>query len=285
VDKYNIIVFYGGNEAFNFYNTRRGSVSMTTTDDTAHVVGLIDYRWPERSAQRIQAALSSAAEQLGHPEIQGTGVITYGFSEGVDDSDISVLQPPLGVGRFLASIFLSEIDEDHYCPLAALDNVPHLLIASGMPDTYSTLTGPVEDVHGVTHDALVRGLATNQGAPLTMIDNAGYGHGQNPDNPFIGVWLDDVLSQRLPATVVSGTVNLPSWRDRPSWVGTYNMTSTEIAPWGHGAGKKGVRLTDAVVSARTSYTDPRPFTWLPSQRTAEIWLSYATTGAEPKAAK
>jgi len=281
VDKYNIIVFNGGNEAFNFFSTRKGPVSLTTADDEGHAVGLMDYRWPRPGARRVQAALSAAARQLGHPEIQGAGLITYGFSEGVDDTDITVVQPPLGVGRLLASIYLSEIDEDRYCPLEALDNVPHLYISSGMPDIYSTLTGTVENIHWVTYDALARGLATNQGAPLTMIDNAGYGHGQNPDNPFVGAWLDDVLSQRLPAPTVSGTVNLPSWRNRSAWAGTYDITLTGSAPWGRGTGKKGVRLVDDAVAAKTTYADPRPFIWLPSRKTAMMWLSYAISGRMP----
>jgi hypothetical protein len=39
-----------------------------------------------------------------------------------------------------------------------------------------------------------------------------------------------------------------------------------------------VQLINNLISSRSAYTDPRPFTWLPSQNTANTWLTYATTG-------
>jgi hypothetical protein len=72
-------------------------------------------------------------------------------------------------------------------------------------------------------------------------------------------------------------VFLPSWQDTSAWVGAYDWVLTNPAPWGDST-ETGVRLINDVIAAKTSYTDPRPFTWLPSQNTAKIWLTYAITG-------
>ena len=113
------------------------------------------------------------------------------------------------INRVLAVVMESEIDEDRYDPLTTMDTIPHLLLASGLQDVNSTLNMNMEDFN-VTHDVLVRGMATNQGAPLTVIDNAGSGHGGNGDNPFISIWLDSILSQRLPAILpTSSPASLP----------------------------------------------------------------------------
>jgi hypothetical protein len=216
-----------------------------------------------------------------HPEIQNTGVVLYGFSEGVDNVELTISQPILA-NRVLAVIQESELDEARYNPLITMDSVPHLFLASGLNDIYSSLNLGLEDYPKVTHDALARGLATNQGAPFTTIDNAGFGHGGNGDNPFIGKWLQDVLSQRMPSTVSvknNDPVFLPSWQNSSAWVGAYDWTLTNAAPWGDSS-ETGARLINDVIAAKTSYAGTRQFTWLPSQNTANIWLTYATTGTQ-----
>ena len=288
--KYNLILFPP--MPFNF-GTPDQPVHLTTTDDKAHPVAVVDYRWPHPSGERIQAILSAAAEMFPatHPEIRNTGVVLYGFSEGVDNTNTAVspsfdartgaVMPTPLADRVLAVVQLSEIDEDRYNPLFVMDSVPHLFLASGLPDLYSTLNMGMQDFTSLSHDVFSRGLSTNQGAPLTVIDNAGAGHGENPDHPFISIWLDSVLSQRLPAALpVSAPMNLPSWQNNAAWVGSYDVTSTRTAPWGTDR-SAGVQLIHAVISPKYSYTDPRPFTWLPSQNTARVWLDYALTGQMP----
>ncbi|MGH9823765.1 MAG: fibronectin type III domain-containing protein, partial [Blastocatellia bacterium] len=266
--KYNAISIKLG--SFNF-GTIAHPIYMGTTHDANHPLEIFDFRWPQPSAQRIKTVLANISMALSkHPEIQNTGLVFYGFSEGVDNVELTISQPTFA-NRVLAVIEESELDEARFSPLVTMDSVPHLFIASGKKDMYSSLNLGLEDYPTVTHDALARGLSTNQGAPHTTINNAGFGHGGNRDNLFISIWLDDVLSQRLPFAVSvknNDPVVLPSWQNSSAWVGAYDWRWT----WG------GVRLIDAVIAAKTSYTDPRPFTWLPSQNTAKIWLTYAITG-------
>jgi fibronectin type 3 domain-containing protein len=292
--KYNLIMFPP--LSFNF-GTSGNPIYLTTPEDTSHQVGVIDYRWPQSSAQRIQAALTSASKLFpAHPEIQNTGLVLYGFSAGVNNINLAAapaydlptaaITPSPLAHRVLAEVHLSEIDEDRWCPLACMDTAPHLYLASGLTDIFSTLNIGLEDFPAVTHDADARGLATHQGAPLTVIDNAGFGHGENPDHPFISIWLDAVLSQRLPVTLpVSAPVDLPSWQDSSSWVGTYDLTTSTRAPWGKARrwwfNGPGVRLTHTLVSPKSDDTDPRPYTWLPGRNTARAWLDYANTGKMP----
>jgi fibronectin type 3 domain-containing protein len=282
--KYNALTIQlDGFTPYNF-GTPANPIQLTTLDDTSHIVRVIDYRWPQLSAQRILALLTAAAAAVPtHPEIQDTGFVLYGASEGTCNTDMTVVQT-VGqsslVGRTLAIVQESEIDEDRYNPLATMINTPHLLLASGTgQDGNSTLNVGVGDFPAVTHDAYCRGLATNLGAPLTVINNAGFGHIQNGDNPFIAIWLDSILSQRLPFVLpTTAPVNLPSWQNCSSWVGTYDVTTSTSAPWADSSGGAGVRLINNAVSARTAYTDSRPFTWLPSQNTANSWLTYSNTG-------
>lgn len=277
--KYNAIVINCG--LFNF-GTRDHPIYLRTTDDRFHDVAVVDYRWPELSAQRIKMVLTNISMALPtHPEIQNAGVVLHGFSEGVDNVELTISQPILA-NRVLAVIQESELDEARYNPLVTMDSVPHVFLASGLKDIYSSLNLGLEDYPKVTHDALARGLATNQGAPFTTIDNAGFGHGGNSDNPFIGIWLEDILSQRMPSAVSvknNDPVFFPSWQNRSAWVGTYDWTLTNVAPWGDNS-QTGVRLINDVIAVKTSYTGTRPFTWLPSENTARIWLTYAMTGTQ-----
>ncbi len=186
---------------------------------------------------------------------------------------MAVAQPAF-VNRVLAVVNLSEIDEDRYNPLTTMDTAPHLFLASGLSDQYSTLNLSLEDFGPVTHDAYSRGMATTQGAPLTVLNNVGAGHGGNQDHPFISLWLDSVLSQRLPAVLpVSAPVNLPGWQACSSWVGTYGVTVNSAAPW-----NSGVQTTNNIIAARFAYTNSQPFTWLPSQNNASAWQAYANSG-------
>jgi fibronectin type 3 domain-containing protein len=271
--KYNAITLaLDGFTPFNFGPSSH-PVYLTTADDD-HPVAIIDYRWPELSAQRIQAALNAATLMVpSHPEIKNTGLILYGFSEGTINVNLALSQPAL-VNRVLAAVLLSEIDEDRYHPLVTMTSAPHLFLASGLKDVYSSLNLGMEDFSAVTHDAFSRGLATTQGAPLTVLNNVGARHGGNPDHPFISLWLDSVLSQRLPATLpVSAPVSLLSWQMCSSWVGYYDVTSNSAAPW-----NSGVQTINNLIAPKSLCNDPRPFTWLPGQKAAVGWLAYANTG-------
>jgi fibronectin type 3 domain-containing protein len=278
--KYNAIVLgIDGFTTFNF-GTAANPIFLNTPDDTSHLLNVLDCRWPERSALRLQAALNAAAQSVPtHPEIANTGLVMYGFSEGTDNVNLAVSQPAL-VNRVLAVINESEIDEDCYNPLATMDTAPHLFLASGLSDDNSTLNKFLTDFPNITttYDLCARGFSTNQGAPFTVLNNAGVGHGGNVDHPFISIWLDSILSQRLPATVPSSSpVSLPSWQNTPAWVGTYDLSTSTSSPWGS-SGNPGIQLINNLVASRSAYTDPRPFTWLPSQNTSQSWLTYSATG-------
>lgn len=278
--KYNALTFtMDGWDPYNF-GTLSNIINWATSDDSSHLMNVLDFRWPQQSATRLQAFLTAAAaavSQAGtaHPEIVNTGIVLDGLSEGVDNANITVVQPSL-INRVLAVVNMSEIDQDRWVPIATMDTAPHIYIASGLSDGNSSLnldlTGPV------TYDAYTRGLATNQGAPLTVLDEVGQGHLGVTDHPFISIWLDSILSQRLPATLpVSGPVNLPSWQNSSAWAGSYNVTTNSNAPWGS-SGNPGVQMVSNIISSRYAYTDPRPFTWLPSQNIANTWLAYANSG-------
>jgi fibronectin type 3 domain-containing protein len=285
VVKYNALIldFEGmAPPAYNF-GSATSPVSLSTSDDS-HPISIIDYRWPLLGAQRILAALAAAAAAIPtHPEIANTGIVIHGFSEGTDNSGMTLAQTvgstPL-VSRVLAVIAQSEIDEDHYNPLSVVDTVPYLLQATGVGgDASSQLNIPEGDFPFLTHDAFVRGLSTNQGAALTVFDNVGQAHGGVPDHPFIPIWLDSILCQRLPATLpVSVPVNLPSWRNTSAWVGTYDVTTSTSSLYSGNSGSAGVQLVNNAISSRNTYADPRPFTWLPSQNAAKAWLAYANNG-------
>ena len=297
-NKYNaLMVGIDGFTGYSFgLDSSQQNISLSTPFDTSHGICVLDYRWPVLGAQRIQAALNAVVSAVAaqfptqpHPEIANVGLVLYGFSTGEDNVNLAAAQPSL-VNRVLAVVHLSEIDEDRYNPLATLDTAPHLFLASGQGsivngqpqgDPFSNLVLGVEDFPSVTHDTEARGLATNQGAPFTVIDNAGAGHGDNADHPFVSIWLDSVLSQRLPATVpMIAPVNLPSWQNTASsWVGTYTLQSNvTTSPWGQ-SGNPGVQLINNAVTTKGAYTDSRPFTWLPSANAAQAWLTYANTGA------
>jgi fibronectin type 3 domain-containing protein len=282
--KYNAVVLgIDGFTQFNF-GTTSSPIYLQTPND-GHAVCLMDYRWPQLGAQRVQAALTAAAQATSHPEIANTGLILYGFSEGVDNTNLTVtpyyngssLVPSPLDGRVLAVVQLSELDEDVVNPISTLDTAPHLFLSSGLSDGQSSLNQGLEDIPQVTHDTLARGIATNQGGPLTVIDNAGQGHGDDQDNSFISAWLDSVLSQRTPSPSTSAAVSLPSWQNSSAWVGTYNIATSTSSPWGS-AGNAGLQLVNNLISPRSAYPDARPFTWLPSQSLANAWLAYSNTG-------
>ena len=277
-NKYNAITFSfeALSPPYNF-GTTSNLIQLPTAGD-GHVVAIVDFRWQQLSAQRIQAALTAAAQAVpSHPEIQYTGVVFHGFSEGIDDENTALAQT-LMANRALAVIDQSEIDEDHFNPLTVVDTVPSLFQASGAQDINSSLNLGLGDYSTVTHDVCARGLATNQGAPLTVLNSVDQGHGGAPDHPFNSIWLDSILSQRLPARLpTTAAVNLPSWQYSTPWAGTYNISTSSNSPWGS-SGNPGVELTNNVVSSKYAYTDSRPFTWLPSQNTAAAWLAYNVSG-------
>jgi fibronectin type 3 domain-containing protein len=280
INKYNIAVINTANYAF--VTSNNNATLLHTSDDPSHTVQVLDFRWYLLSAQRMQAALTAAAILVpAHPELQYTGVIMYGFSEGCPNVNLPLSTSAFS-SRVLAVVQLSELDEDHYAPTAVMETSPHLLLSSSYTtDQYSALNQSNPDYTGdgvaaLTYDVQGRGETTNEGAPLTIMDNVGVTHGGNPDNPFIRIWLDDVLSQRLPATVSTTTaVSLPSWQYNSAWAGTYDVSVTNNVPWGTSS-IKGIQLINDNASPRSGYVDPRPSTWLPSQNMANTWLTYST---------
>ena len=56
----------GGITQYNF-GTAANPIHLNTSDDSTHVIDVIDYRWPQLSALRIQAALTAAAGAVSGP--------------------------------------------------------------------------------------------------------------------------------------------------------------------------------------------------------------------------
>lgn len=264
----------------------------------------LDWRDPAASASRVLAVLDGASKAgalpVDHPEIRHAPLVLFGFSASsaaaarcATDPRLSNPDPSKPPQRVAAVIALDEIDIPPYIPPLS---VPHLFMsdpAAGWPkhDIYGSLLTNVEDSKPpVTHDAYARARATDQGAPLTVISMPGHTHGGNDygmnneiDYRFLRVWLEEVLKQRLPPrppTDAQGRyteVVMPDWTKRAAWRGTYDVvTGTNTSPW-----ENGERMDNVLISPAADYKDPRPFVWLPSRRCAEIWKTYAATGAMP----
>ncbi|GEM_PF-4394838 len=233
----------------------------STPDDGDHPILTLDYRWVTESARRVRAVLEQASNRFAHPEIQKCGVVFYGFSEGTENVDLVAAQPEF-IHRLLAVIHLHAIGEDRYNPVRQMVAAPHLFLSSFGSDSASPLLDGMEEMPSVTHDAYARSLATNQGAPLTVVDHVGQKHGGDPDAPFISIWLKSVLERRGPDF---------------DWLGTYDVVkNTHTPPWGDEQ-----RLVNVVIAPRAEYHDSRPSIWLPDKETAEVWKSYSTLGVMP----
>ena len=269
-------------QEFNF-GTPAHPVHLTTAWDRSHGIMPVDTRWPEQGALRLQSAFDALVRQFpDHPECARAGVVSYGFSL-LAYANSSTLSQPVWAHRILAMVDFSNY-EDHRMTLA--DSVPHLYVAASNNDKFSSLNlyipvmpadwlphweFPWTTYRPWTNDSYARSWSTVRGAPLTTINNQGAGHGDNPDNPFIAVWLADVLSQRLP---VPGTpAVLPDWTHAPGWTGCYDVLVQGTT----------VRLANLTAAPKDTNPDPRPYTWLPSRNTAQAWKDFGATGAPGKA--
>ncbi|MDD5675581.1 MAG: hypothetical protein PHC61_15530 [Chitinivibrionales bacterium] len=236
---------------------------------------LLDYRQGDKGGQRILALLTQLSKKIpSHPEIQYTGICLYGFSVTSADNGYQA-QKPILANRVVANVALHEIDNGQYLPLVS---VPHLFLSSQGTDPYSPLLTNVEGAN-FTHDTLARcRRATGLNAPLTVVAHVGQFHGGDPDANIIGLWLQDVLSLRLPAAApTTAPIVMPNWQNNSGWFGSYDVVlNTNTQPWGNEQ-----RMTNVVIAAKAAYTDPRPYIWLPNQHFAEIWKNYATTGIMP----
>jgi hypothetical protein len=245
---------------------------------------------PDANADKIIATLKAASRIFGgHPEIQYTSVVLFGFSAGsaaaartASSPILSNLDPAKPPQRVAAVIALDELDQAPYLPALS---TPHLFL-SDPGDKFSGLLTDVEDAEpSITHDAFARNRATIQGAPLTLISQAGHWHGGSDyginnkvDYKFARIWLEEVLKLRLPPKPpTDAPAVLPNWQNHSGWLGTYDIAaSANTPPWGNGE-----CLTNVVIAPRAEYRDPRPYIWLPNQFSAEVWRTYATTGSMP----
>lgn len=250
----------------------------------------LTYFDPEGNAKKILDALQAAARKIpNHPEIENLNVVLFGFSAAAAAAGRTASSPLLSnpdsrqpPQRVLAVIGVDEIDQAPYQPPAS---VPQLFL-SDPGDGYGGLLTDVEDSNPkITHDAFARDLATKAGAPLTLISQPGHWHGGSVygyrhriDFRFLRVWLEEVLKLRLPATPpLAGPALAPDWRNHAGWLGTYDVAvKTSTQPWGDSE-----RMVSVATSPRENYHDPRPFIWLPSERAADVWRTYAVTGDMP----
>ncbi|MDD5674830.1 MAG: hypothetical protein PHC61_11740 [Chitinivibrionales bacterium] len=233
---------------------------------------------PETGVARILLVLSKASVILpAHPEIQYACICFYGFSATAATVSRLSAEPNFAT-RTLAVVSLHEIDDIPWMPPVG---VPHLFLSSQGSDAFSSLTTNVEGVFtpNYTHDTLARSRqATALKAPMTVVAHVGQYHGGDKDANIISLWLQDVFSLRLPLVPPTTTMAvMPSWQNNAGWLGTYDVVlNTNTAPWGNEQ-----RMINVVTAPRASYTDPRPYIWLPNQHFADIWKAYATTGIMP----
>ncbi len=239
--------------------------------------------------QHLTAASAQGALPVAHPEIQYLPVILWGFSAGsaamagiASDSSLSNADPTKAPQRVLAVVTMDEIDSGPYLPPLG---VPHLYVSDPHSDQYGSLLSH-EASSSLTNSDFARNRATTQGAPLSVVTQAGHFHGGytwgiygRTDYKFTRVWLSEVLKQRLPAQQpTNAAVILPSWQNRAAWVGTYDVvTNMNTAIWPG----RDEHMTNVVISPLASYKDSRQSMWLPSQYCAEVWQTYVNTGSMP----
>ncbi|ACK51335.1 hypothetical protein Msil_2405 [Methylocella silvestris BL2] len=250
----------------------------------------LDWRTPDESAQRVLDALKAGSKTFpDHPEIQNLNVVLMGFSAGAAGAAVAASSPLLSnpdptqaPQRVLAVATFDELDFDPYLPPPW---VPHLFL-SDPGDFYGGLLSNVEDLTPpMSHDAFARSLAA-QGRPITVVSQPGDWHGGSNygwqhriSARFMRIWMDDILNRALPATPpMTAPVLAPDWRTNAgAWRAAYDVVrNTNTSPWGADE-----HMVNVVIAPKSTYQDPRPYIWLPSQKTANIWNGYATTGTLP----
>ncbi|ACK52082.1 hypothetical protein Msil_3174 [Methylocella silvestris BL2] len=249
----------------------------------------IDYTKPDAGAQRILDTLAAGSRLfVDHPEMKNLGVVLFGFSAGSAGAARAASSPLLSnpdpdkpPQRVLAVINLDEIDGGAY---EAPMSTPQLLL-SDAGDQFGGLLTPVESSNPpISHDAYVRKRA-NGGAPITVVNEPGHFHGgaryryrNRVDYGFMRIWLEEVFKARLPPEPpVAAPALAPNWRGHSGWLGAYDVaTNTASLPWGDDE-----RMVNVEIAPRADYSGDRPFIWLPSERAAKIWRTYAVEGVLP----
>ncbi|PNG26133.1 hypothetical protein [Methylocella silvestris] len=278
------------------------NMSSTLPDDDREMVTLarhtnamlidvnLDWPYPDESAQRVLDVLTAGSKTFpDHPEIKNLNVVLIGFSAGAAGAAITASSPLLSNSdptkapqRVLAVATFDELDFGAYLPPAW---VPHLFL-SDPGDYFGGLLTNVEDMTPpMTHDAFARALAA-QGRPITVVSQPGDWHGGSNygwqhkiTSRFTRMWMDDILNRALPAAAPTTAPALaPDWRTNTSaWRAAYDVVkNTNTKPWGNDE-----HMVNVVIAPKSSYKDPRSYIWLPSQKIANLWNGYATTGTLP----
>ncbi|WP_395666146.1 hypothetical protein [Methylocella sp.] len=251
----------------------------------------LDWREQDANARLILDALADGARRLpARPELAHLGVALFGFSASAAAAGRTAASPLLSnpdperpPQRVLAVVGLDEIDRPPFSPPLS---TPHLFL-SDPGDFYGGLETNVQDYEPkITHDAYAKSRAA-QGAPITVASQLGHFHGgayhtfhNVADFSFMALWLDEVLSARLPPDAPTrGPALAPDWRGRGGWLAAYDVDGPQPprAPFGG----DDERVTRIVAAPRDSFKDERPFVWLPGERSARALAYNSEHGVTP----
>ena len=223
------------------------------------------------SANAVLSALTQFAGQAGRPELQYTGIVPTGLSWGAHQVCQFHRHIP---SRVICSVAFRGTASD-ITTAANAKNIPLLHKSAGQEsfDGYRTEQ---------SHSAFA-----NMGTSGNALYDANFANTVGPNEPhhelgdltFVHLWLDEVITARLPATIpANSAVTLRAMDQTASWSGYYEVsTSLSGAPWQGGRG-----FINATIAACTGGVRPSNIrTWLSSQRLANAWVAYANTGITP----
>lgn len=216
-------------------------------------------------ANALLQALKEMAPMAGRPEIEFAGVIPTGLSW-------AALQ---------VCAFTSYIPERVICavPFRATANDISTAASSaasrGVPLLH--LSAGRETFNGYKPHQSQSGHAglPAQGARFAMLVQPGEEHHILGDLSYLKIWFEEILPLRIPASIPVGTAYSLLPVTVPGWSGEFDVQTIAEAPWNGGDGMVNVRIS-AIPAGGTAPAAAK--SWLPSQRLAEAWFSYAETG-------
>jgi MYXO-CTERM domain-containing protein len=216
-------------------------------------------------ANALLQALREMAPMAGRPEIEFAGIIPTGLSW-------AALQ---------VCAFTSYIPERVICavPFRAtahdISTAASSAASRGVPLLHLSAGREVNDGYKPSQAQAGHAGLPAQGARFAMIVQLGEEHHILGDLSYLKIWFEEVMPLRIPASIPVGTAYTLLPITVPGWSGEFDIQTMADAPWNGGEGMVNVRIS-SIPAGGTAPTAAK--SWLPSQRLAEAWLSYAETG-------